>query len=157
MTTAKQFFERVRDASRDAERIRTQLVAMEHRAQSLGGGGFEPRVRSTPDPQRMERRVDVYMDRENALKDRMEDDYRLIDKGCMVIYGNDEHRGLDKVVSPVWADVLWWKYLDDAKMVSVADVVGYSMRTCSSMCAQALAWIDEHRFMSAVIDSIDEG
>ena len=72
MTTARDFFSRVLAASRDAERCQRQLREMESRARSLGGGGVEPRTRSTPDPHRMERRSDAYMDRESALERRMQ-------------------------------------------------------------------------------------
>lgn len=153
--TARDFFDRVRSASQDAERCRSQLVAMEQRALSLGGGGFEPRTRSTPDPHRMERRVDAYVDREHALQRRMENDYRVIDLGCLVLYGNNERHGLDAVKSPVWADVLWWRYLDGTKWSAMPGVVGYSPRTCTEMCKQALNWIDDSSFMADVMDSAD--
>lgn len=153
MTTARDFFERVRAASKDAESCNRQLAAMESRALSLGSQGFEPRVRSTGAPDRMQRRSNAYMDREGALERRMQDDYDMIDRGCLVIYGSDEVRGLDSVVSPVWADILWWRYLDDAKWDYIAGVVDYSVRPCQLMRDQALRWIDENRFMSAVIDA----
>ena len=155
MTTARQFFETVREASKDAERCRTQLLRLEGRARSLGGGGFEPRTRSTPDPQRAQRRMDAYMDQERRLERRMDEDYDVIGRSDVVLYGDAGRPGLDRVQSPVWADVLWWRYLDDATWDAVADAVGYSPRTCQEMCDQALAWIDRVRFMSTVIDSVN--
>lgn len=152
MTTSRRFFEMARDASRDAERCRSQLVALESRAKSLGGGGFQPKMRSTPDPHRMERKVDAYVDRERALEGRMQADYVMIDDACAVLYGDDAHRGLDSVQSPAWADVLWWKYLDDATWDAVAVAVGYSKRMCMELHNRALAWMDEVRFRSDLID-----
>ena len=154
-TTARDFFERARAASQDAERCARQLDGAEARALAVGGGGFEPRVRSSPDPQRMERRADAHMDRERMLRSRMEADYELIDRACVVLYGanQDGRGGVCAEASPVWADVLWWRYLADAKWSAVADAVGYSSRPCQQMCAQALEWIDEAGFMADVMDA----
>lgn len=154
MTTARDFFERARAASQDAERCRRQLLQLESRAKSVGGVGFEPRTTSTPDPHRMQGRIAAYMDMERKLEERMDADYVAIDRACTVIYGDAEHDGLDRVQSPVWADVLWWRYLDDATWDAVSRTVGYSPRTCSTFCDAALRWIDETRFMSAVIDAL---
>ena len=88
--TAREFFESAREAARDAERIRRQLDAMESRTLSLGGGGFEPRVRSTPDPDRMGLRVSALIDHGGMLERRQAEDYRLIDAACRILYGPDD-------------------------------------------------------------------
>jgi hypothetical protein len=155
MTTARDFFDRVRAASQDAERCRTQLLALESRALSLGGGGFEPRVRSTPDPQRQQSRSNAYIDRENALRQRQKDDYAIIDAACVVLYGTDERRGLDAVVSPVWADILWWRYLDCATWDTVSSAVSYSVRQCQILHDSALDWIDGNAFASDILQQTD--
>ena len=149
--TARDFFDLVRAASQDAERCRSQLVAMEQRALSLDGGGFEPRTRSTPDPHRMERRVDAYVDREAALRDRQQEDYDLIDAACVVLYGSDERRGIDKVVSPAWADILWWRYCGCATWDTISTAVSYSVRQCQILHDSALHWIDENSFASDIL------
>jgi len=155
MTTARDFFERARAASIDAETCRRQLDALEQRAKALGGGGFEPRTRSTPDPQRMEGRIARYVDMEAKLRSRMEEDYRLIDIACDVLYGpeQDGDGGLSRALSPVSADVLWWRYLDDATWETVGRTVSKSARTCQSLASGALSWMDETRYMSAVMDA----
>ena len=152
MTTARDFFDRVRAASQDAERCRTQLLALESRSLSLGGGGFEPRVRSTPDPQRMTRRVDAYVDREDALRQRQSDDYAIIDAASVVLYGDDERDGMDKEVSLVWADVLWWRYLGCATWQQVHDAVHYSVRQCQTFKSAAFDWMDETEFAADIIN-----
>ena len=68
--TAREFFESAREAARDAERIRRQLDAMESRALSLGGGGYEGRVRSTPDPGRIGASVSAMLDQTDRLRER---------------------------------------------------------------------------------------
>ena len=143
---AQSFFESAREASRDAERCRRQLQAMEARMHALGGGGAGERVRSTPDPHRMSARVDAYVDREAALARRMDGDYALIDAACSVLYGDESAPGLDSEASPVWADVLWWRYLDDATWRAVGSAVAYSPTQCQLFCRRALAWMDEREF-----------
>lgn len=132
--TSREFFDAVRTAARDAERIGRQLAEMEARAESLGGGGFEPRVRSTPDHDRMAARVAASMDHEARLEDRREEDYRLIDAACEVLYGADNRSGLYALVG--WpADAIYHHYLSLRTWDDVADLMGYSTRhvqTCVS-------------------------
>ena len=78
--SAREFFDYAREASRDAERIGRQLAEMEVRAEGIGSGGFEPRVRSTPDPDRMAGRVVANADHKERLEARREEDYRIIDQ-----------------------------------------------------------------------------
>lgn len=151
MTTAKDFFDRVRDASVDAERCRLQLLELEGRMHSMGAHDLQPRVRSTPDPQRMAGRVGAYVDREESLRERQQQDYALIDAACTVLYGSDERRGLGDVVSPIWADILWWRYLDASTWEDVGHAVSYSVRQCQTMCDAAFSWIDSNRFASDII------
>jgi len=152
--TARDFFDRVRDASQDAERCRTQLLTLESRALSLGGGGFGQRVSSTHDPQRQQVRSNAYMDREEALRRRQAEDYDVIDAASVVLYGDDTRDGMDKAVSQVWADVLWWRYLGCAKWATVHEAVHYSVRQCQVFKDAALAWMDETGFAADIVDGI---
>lgn len=151
MTTAREFFERARAASDDAERCRSQLKMLEGKMHSIGSQGFEPRVRTSASPDAMERRVGAYVDREAALERRVAEDYDVIDRACLVLYGSDEVVGLDRARSAVWADVLWWRYLDGATWPRVAKAVGYSPRPCQLMRNQAFEWMDAARFMADVM------
>ena len=143
--TARDFFESVRAASIDVDRCRRQLERLEARARSLGGGGFEPRTRSTPDPHRMEGRIAAYMDMDAQLDARMEADYALIDRACRVIYGPDEdgRGGVASHFAPVYADVLWWRYCAAEDWRHVARAVDYSISQARMLASTALAWIDE--------------
>lgn len=142
---ARDYFDWVRDASRDAESIRQQLMALESRAKALGGGGFEPRTRSTPDPRRMEGRIVAYMQREEELKARQEADYAIIGRACRLLYGEDEdgRGGVSAGCGTLHADVLWWRYLDDSPWKQVASVLNSSITTCRAAHDAALRWIDE--------------
>ncbi|MBR1830427.1 MAG: hypothetical protein IJ781_13190 [Atopobiaceae bacterium] len=124
-TSARELFEAAREASRDAERIRRQLVAMEERAEGLGGGGFEPRVRSTGEPDRMGSRVATMVDVERRLRERQEQDYAIIDLASAVLYGTDNDAGLWALVS--WrADAIFHHYLGGMTWAQVGDMLGYS-------------------------------
>ena len=124
-TSARDLFESAREASRDAERIRRQLAAMEGRATSLGGGGFEPRVRSTPDPDRIGQAVVAMVDVESKLRERQEEDYRLLDLASAVLYGTDSDAGLWSLVG--WrADAIYHHYLGGLTWCEVGALLGYS-------------------------------
>ena len=135
--TAREFFEAAREAARDAARISRQLDGMERRALALGCGGFEPRVRSTPDPDRIGRAVGSLLDNESVLRQRQESDYALIDAACAVLYGPDNRSGLYALVG--WpADAIWHHYLGLRTWEDTADLMGYSTRHVQTCVAAAL-------------------
>lgn len=144
-TSARDLFEAASKASRDAEEIRLQLVELEDRLTSLGGSGFEPRVSKSAKHDAMGTRVSVIADRKRELVRRQNEDYELIDLACAVLYGTKNEDGLDKLVpSPWWADVLWWRYLDNSKWEQVGDAVGYSGRRCFDVAQAALDIADSY-------------
>jgi hypothetical protein len=153
LTTARDFFERAMAASRDVERCRKQLKVLEGRMHSYGAQGLGQRVGGGSDPDKMGRRVGAYVDRERQLERRMDEDYDLIGRASVVLYGDDERMGLDRAQSPVWADVLYWRYLDASTWTQVSRAVGYSPRPCQIIRNLALEWIDEVRFMSSIIET----
>lgn len=123
--SARDLFESAREASRDMARIRRQLDAMEHRASSLGSGGFEPRVRSTHDPDRMGGAVVTKVDMEERLRERYDDDRRLVDMATSVLYGDEGGGGLWALVG--WrADAIAQHYLHDLTWAQVGDLLCYS-------------------------------
>jgi hypothetical protein len=141
-TGARDLFDAARRASHDAECIRLQLAEMKASAESVGGSGFEPRVRSTADPHRMESRAIDHVDREAALGDRMREDRDLMDLAEWVLYGRDDETGLSVLVPKWWCDVLWWRYLRDAKWARVGRAVGYSEQRCRQVAEAALDVVD---------------
>lgn len=149
-SSARELMETAREASRDAERIRLQLLEMEARANKTGAGGFEPRVRGTADPDRIGRSVVSMVAREQELRGRRERDYEIIDVACAVLYGPDSRGGLAKATSTLWADTLWWRYLDGATWEETGRAVGYSPRQCYNIAAAALKAIDKDRSLWAL-------
>lgn len=149
--SARDLFQQAREASRDAERIRRQLVEMRERSTSLGGGGFEPRVRTSPSHDSMGARVSAMVDREQALARRQAEDYELIDLACSVLYGGANEDGLAQLVPETWwADVLWWRYLDDSTWEQVGRAVGYSSRRCFDVAQAALDIADEYGLVRTI-------
>lgn len=140
-TSARELFESAREASRDAERIRRQLVAMEERAEGLGGGGFEPRVRSTGEPDRMGSRVAAMVDVERKMRERQEQDYAIIDLASAVLYGRDNDAGLWSLVG--WrADAIFHHYLGGMTWAQVGDMLGYSEQHVWRECRAAMEVCD---------------
>lgn len=139
--TARELFEAAREAARDAERIRLQLASMEARATHVGGGGFEPRVRSTPDPDRMGATVAALADHGGMLERRQAEDYRLIDAACRVLYGPDNRGGLYALVG--WpADAIYHHYLALRTWDETAAMMAYSKRYVIERVTWALELAD---------------
>lgn len=143
--SARALFECAREASKDAERIRSQLEAMEEMATSLGGGWTGQRVSGGAPHDRMADGVAARLDRRRALRRRQREDYAVLDLASAVLYGTDREQGLDKLVPEGWwADVLWWRYLDGATWEEVGRAVGKSPRRCFTVAQAALDIADAY-------------
>ena len=140
--SARDFFEAAREAAREAERIGRQLDAMESAADGLGGAGFEPRVRSTPDPTRGEARVVALVDHGARLEERRDECYRLIESATELLYGRDGMSdGLYALVG--WpADAIFHHYLALRTWRETAQMVNFSEKYVISQAAAALDTAD---------------
>lgn len=139
--TAREFFEAARSAAREADRIGRELAEMEASADATGGGGFEPRVRSTPEPDRMASRVASKVDREGMLERRQDECYEVIDAACTVLYGHDNRSGLYALVG--WpADAIYHHYLALRTWEDAARLVGYSVSHVKHSVCVALELAD---------------
>lgn len=135
---AREFFEAAREAALDANRISRQLLRMEEAATSPGGQSFEPRVRSTPDPTRMAAATAALVDVGERLRARQDEDYRLIDAACHVLYGTDDEAGLWSLVG--WrADAIFHHYLALRTWAEVGEMLGYGEQ---HVWRQAMAALD---------------
>ena len=146
---ARDFFNAARRASEDAEKINRQLAALEHRALGIGGGGFEPRVRSTPAHDKMGAAVAALVDQEQKLRAEQDDDYRLIDEACAYLYGTDNDKGLRSLVG--WpADALFHHYLALLTWDETANLLGYSASHVRSQANAALDYLDANGYTFTV-------
>ena len=137
--TARDFFEQVREAAKDAERTRRQLEAMESRegvkAQRYGasvqGGTSDPMAPT-----------DARMDREAVWHRRIERDYALIDEACAIIYGTDNAGGIASLLGTATADAMFWRYCAAVTWDEVATNVNYSRPWCYQAVGVALEMVD---------------
>lgn len=152
---ARQYFEEVREAARDAERIRKQLVSLEQEALRIAGPSFEPSRRGVGNRDTMGRRVARYVDTEDRLHRRMESDYAVIDQATAILYGpeQDGQGGVAEGCGMVHGDVLWWRWLADSPWKQVASVLALSRTTVQGMERAAFAWLDD----GARLDMMLEG
>lgn len=147
--TAKDFFESVREAAKDAERCRNLLNEMEQRALRISSPSFEPRVRATASDV-MAKRVGDMVDREAALHARIESDYALIDQAHRVLYGDTLDDGLASIAPRWWADVLCLHYVDGLTWAQAGAVVGYCEQYTWQSAKAALETLDAHGMTSAI-------
>jgi len=145
---AREFFQSVREASQDVERCRSTLDALERRALAVSRPAMGGRV-SGATTDAMGARVAALVDREAALRVRIESDYRLLDEANRVLYGDSLHDGLAALVPSWWADVLALRYCDGMTMREVGAVLGYSERHCYNAMSAAFDVLDAHGLCSS--------
>lgn len=155
---ARDFFESVREASKEAERTRLTLLQMEARegacaqtyAERVSVGGERDRMATT----------DARMDYEGRMRDRIEEDYALLDLACRVLYGEESGKGgLDALMGSAVADCISFRYVDARPWSEVAALLGYSRWSVNSLrdlCQQGFDAIDSlgwDRMMEGVGDA----
>lgn len=146
---SREFFEQVREASIDAERIRCQLAQMESR-EGVRTQRYEPRVSGgTSDPMRA---TDARIDREGELRKRIEGNYALIDTAHDIIYGPDGEGGVASLLGTATADAMYWRYCAAVTWPEVAKAVCYSRAWCHKAVSVAHDTID-----SLGIDAVMKG
>ena len=143
-SNARDFFEAVREASREAERTRLTLLRMEARegaraqtyAERVSVGGERDRMAHT----------DSRIDYETRMAERIEQDYRLLDLACRVLYGEESGKGgVDRLMGSTVADCISFRYVDARPWPEVAALLGYSRwsrRSLRDLCQQGFDAID---------------
>ena len=142
--SAEDFFEAVRNASREAERTRLTLLQMEAR-EGARAQGYEPRVMVGGERDRMAA-TDSRIDYEARMAERIEQDYRLLDMACKVLYGEESGKGgVDALMGSAVADCISFRYVDARPWSEVAALMGYSRWSVNSLrdlCHQGFDAID---------------
>ena len=143
-TSAEDFFETVREASREAERTRLTLLRMEAR-EGVRAQGYEPRVSMGGNADKMAA-TDSRIDYEQRMAERIEQDYQLLDMACAVLYGRESGKGgVDALMGSAVADCISFRYVDARPWGEVAALMGYSRwsrRSLRDMCQQGFDAID---------------
>lgn len=149
---ARDFFESVRNAALEAERTRQTIIRLEGRElphgmsfEGSGRGGIKPDVMHSSDST---------MDYEAMMERRIKQDWALIDRACVILYGKNQmgDGGICKDKSSLWADALWWRYCAAGTWDDVIVGIGYSERQCHRIIDDALSWIDETGYKSAMME-----
>lgn len=142
--SAEDFFEAVRHASCEAERTRLTLLQMEAR-EGVRAQGYEPRVSVGGERDHMAH-TDARIDYEARMSERIEQDYRLLDMACELLYGSESEKGgLDALMGSAVADCISFRYVDARPWKEVAALMGYShasWRALRDMCQQGFDAID---------------
>lgn len=146
--SAEDFFESVRQASREAERTRLTLMQMESR-EGVRAQGYEPRVMVGGNSDKMAP-TDARIDYEARMAERIEADYQLIDMACAVLYGRESGKGgVDALMGSAVADCISFRYVDARPWKEVAALMGYSRwswRSLRDMCQRGFDCIDSYGF-----------
>lgn len=122
---AREFFETVRKASREAERTRLTLMQMEAR-EGVRAQGYEAQGSSGHMSDRTAS-TDARMDYEERMRERLEEDYALIDLACRVLYGEESGKGgVEALMGSAVADAISFRYVDARPWKEVAALMGYS-------------------------------
>ena len=141
---ARDFFESVREASRESERTRLTLLQMEAR-EGVRAQGYEPRVMVGCNSDKMAP-TDARIDYEGRMAERIEQDYRLLDMACALLYGRESGKGgVDKLMGSAVADCISFRYVDARPWSEVAALMGYSrwsVRSLRDLCQQGFNAID---------------
>ena len=142
--SAEDFFETVRQASREAERTRLTLLRMEAR-EGVHAQSYQPRISIGGERDRMAA-TDSRIDYEARMQERIEQDYQLLDMACAVLYGRESGKGgVDALMGSAVADCISFRYVDARPWKEVAVLLGYSRWSRNSLrdlCQQGFDAID---------------
>lgn len=140
MVTAREFFEEVRDASRELWRHDRRWDAMEHRALSLGGmGGSTISTGSIADRTKAS---DALVDFEASMERRVAEWCDLVDRGAAILYGADWQHGIASSIGIGYAEVIECIYIQRLSLTETARRTKYSKSTVQRMRSRALRYID---------------
>ena len=140
--TCRELFEAASEAVRDAARCGRELDALDA---GPSPSPFEPRVTSGGMRDATERRIIGTMERRAALESRMDEDERLIDAACSILYGGDQiSDGLATLCPPWWADALYHRYIGRMGWPAVATLLCFSERHVTGCARAALEVADAH-------------
>ena len=152
---ARELFEAAREAARDSRRIKRQIMRMEAAADGIGGGSGAARVSSSPRHDRMESATAARVDATEMLERRQEEDERVIDAACRVLFGKDQvSGGLYQLCPSWWVDALYHYYIGLCSWAEVAYRLEYSKRQVMRGARAALEVADSRGMAETVAGRI---
>lgn len=149
---AKDFFEAVRDAAKERERILGELGSMEER-EGVRAQGYDARSRSSSVVDRT-RVTDARIDYEAENARRLEEDEAMISLAESLIWGGsggDMTGGVAELMGVSVARAMELRYVYALPLSTAAEWMRYSPKSkgiVSELCRAGLEYIDSHRLMS---------
>ena len=146
----RHLFAAVRAAALEHDRITRAIARRRELAGHVGGGGFEPRVRSSrPDVNGTAKSI-AAMDFERRNEQRLAEDKRLMDAACDILYGRDNRGGVAAYVGSAIADCAFLRCCGAMEWREVAEQVGVSVNTARVYVDTAADTVDMHgaRFLA---------
>ena len=138
-TSAKDFFDAVRDAAVERERTASLLSAQRARADLHAQRYDRPMAGGVSDPMAP---VDELVEMERLYSERLAADEALLRKAAELLYGVDGRGGVAALLGSETADLMFWRYCDAKKWASVAAAMKRSRAWCASREAMAFDLID---------------
>lgn len=140
---AEDFFEMVRDASRDMDRITRTIERMKSR-EDVGGASLGPMSHgSASDPMG---RVNVRLDFERHQAEVLTEARTTIDQAVALLFGHDGRTGLAMALGNQYAEMLWLRYLDLNSLQTVAVLYETSRQTIRRRIDLAFDFIDSNGY-----------
>lgn len=142
---AQEFFEAVKEASKDADRIAKILQSLSA-AETVKAQRYTPRITGSGNRDVM-LATDKRMDYEKRIRTRQSGDYELIDAAGEVIYGaeQDGAGGVGVLLNDnAYADLLWWRYCAAASWPETAAGCGKSEKWCQYSVKIVFDMIDSY-------------
>lgn len=138
-SSAADYFDAVRDASLEVERINNQLERM----RSAGGrSALAQRVSATRSDVNGTGRSISLLDYEQRVRASLATDERIRSAAVAVLYGDAGDGGLSSLLPGPAADVIWWRCLAASTWPQTADAVGLSERWCRQLAQTAFDLLD---------------
>lgn len=146
----RQLFAAVRAAALEHDRITRAIAQRREHAQGMGGGGFEPRVRSSKPDVNGTAKAIALMDYERRNESRLAEDKRLMEAACDILYGRDNAGGVSAYVGSKVADCAFLRCCGAMGWREVAEAAGVSVNTARLYVRLAADTVDMHgaRFLA---------
>lgn len=140
-TNASGLFETVRTAAIELEQTKYALDRM--KARELKTQSYTNASRGTDDTNGLAS-IDIRIDFESMMQERIDNDRELISLGEKVLFGDCGKGGVKTLLSTQYVDCCYWYYCAGLKWSTVAALLGKSDKTCRTYAQTVLDQIDAY-------------
>ena len=145
---ADDFFESAREAAAELERIERRIDSMRSNL-SGGGSGVASTGGQRGDAHGMGK-VDAAVDYEARMRPLLEQDRRILDRACRVLYGDGNGGGVARGIGNRYAEAVWHRALDAKTWKEVAAACDASTATVRRWYDVSMNYIDAVGFDGAI-------